>query len=162
MSKKKRKHINWNEARNMDVDAWRDRQIHKKLAEYLAQRERDFIRKHGEDTAEELLEYVSSIARELHRMPHPMELDGGEYLQRRLGDWQYLAQKLGLKPPSEHSGQVARQRLKQEVEEAFLRERRAMREEKKLAKVAKDKETNHIQATWERNEHHNSEPQAEP
>lgn len=144
MSKKKRKHINWNEARNMDVDAWRDRQIQKKLAEYLAQRERDFIRKHGEDTTEELLEYVSDFAREFHRMPHPLELAGGEYLQGRLGDWRQLAQKLGLKPPSEHSGQIARQRLKREAEEDFLRERRAMREEKRLERIARDKEKKRI------------------
>ncbi len=86
-----KKRTNWNRARNMDVDAWWERQVQKRLEETLAQREQAFIREHGADTVQELQLLVLRKARELGRMPHPLELEGGEYLRERLGDWAALA-----------------------------------------------------------------------
>ncbi len=126
----KSKRINWNQARNMDVDAWRDRQIHKRLAAYLDRQEQNFIEAHGEDTDAELIAYVRRKAGELHRMPHPLELPGGEYLRKRLGDWDLLARSLGYKPAIEQKGQLARERLKRKIEADFVQERRALKEAK--------------------------------
>ena len=136
----KSKRINWNQARNMDVDAWRDRQIHKRLAACLAQQEQDFILAHGGDTDAELIAYIRRMAGELRRMPHPLELPGGEYLKKRLGNWDQLAQSLGYGPANGQKGKLARQRLKQKVEEDFQQERRALRTQKKQGKSAKNRQ----------------------
>ena len=72
----RKKRINWNQARNMDVDAWRERQIQKRLTAYLEQREQEFIRDHAGDTDDRLTVCVQMKARELGRMPHPLELPG--------------------------------------------------------------------------------------
>lgn len=147
MEKSKRRNLNC--ARNVDVDAWRERQVSKRLRARLEQRELDFVREHGEDTDAELLAYVSSKARELKRMPHPLELAGGEYLQKRLGDWQSLAAALGYLPASRKTGAAFLQRMKKK-EEAFLEERRTQRAKKKLEKTYRDQEKNRVQAERQR------------
>lgn len=126
----KPKRINLNQARNMDVDAWRERQIHKRLTAYLEQQEQDFIKVHGGDTDAELIAFVHRKAREFHRMPHPMELAGGEYLKKRLGNWDQLARSLGYRPANGQKGRLAREHLKQKIEADFQIERRALKEEK--------------------------------
>lgn len=148
MEKSKRRNLNC--ARNVDVDAWRERQISKRLRARLEQRELDFIREHGGDTDAELLAYVSRRARELKRMPHPLELAGGEYLQKRLGDWQSLATTLGYLPASRKKGTAFLQRMKKKEEEAFLEERRIQRAKKKLEKTHRDQEKNRVQAERQR------------
>ncbi len=140
MSTHKRKSINWNQARNMDVDAWRERQIHMRLTAYLEQRERDFIRDHAGDTDEELIGCVQQKGRELGRMPHPLELAGGQYLQERLGDWRMLARSLGYLPVGKARGEAARQRLKEQVAEQFARERRALKAERQQEKAEQQKQ----------------------
>lgn len=148
MEKSKRRNLNC--ARTVDVDAWRERQVSKRLRMRLEQRELDFVREHGEDTDAELLAYVSSKARELKRMPHPFELAGGEYLQTRLGDWQSLAAALGYLPASRKKGTAFLQRMKKKEEEAFLEERRTQRAKKKLEKTHRDQEKNRVQAERQR------------
>ncbi|MBR4655392.1 MAG: hypothetical protein IKO68_02180 [Oscillospiraceae bacterium] len=152
----KRKGKNWNYAHNMDIDAWRERQVVSRLKAHLRQREEDFIREHGQDTDEELREYVRSMARHMRRMPHPIEIPGGRYLRQRLGDWQRLAISLGYLPARNLSGQIAYQRMKRQEEEAFVAERRALKAEKKRAKVAKDKLVNQKQAAWKNAQRHHS------
>lgn len=147
MGKKKQ---NLNYARNMDIDNWHDRQIRKRLAEMLEQQDRDFIQKHGGDSNKQLEERVLNMARQLGRMPHPLELPGGRYIQDRLGDWGMLAQRLGYSPVSQKRSTAAYQRIKEQAAEDFFRERRAQRAEKKLEKIAKAKEANRIQAAWEK------------
>ena len=140
MSTHKRKSINWNQARNMDVDAWRERQIHMRLMAYLEQRERDFRRDHAGDTDAELIACVQEKGRELGRMPHPLELPGGTYLQQRLGDWRMLARRLGYLPVGKARGEAARQRLKEQVAEQFARERRALKAERQQEKAEQQKQ----------------------
>ena len=147
MGKKKQ---NLNYARNMDIDNWHDRQVCKRLAAQMAQQERDFIRAHGGDSNEQLQERVLKRARQLGRMPHPLEIPGGRYIQQRLGDWGALALSLGYTPVSQRRGAAAYKRIKDQATEDFFRERRAQRAEKKLEKLAKHKEANRIQAAWEK------------
>ena len=134
----KPKRINLNQARNMDVDAWRERQIHKRLTAYLEQQEQDFIKVHGGDTDAELIAFVHRKAREFHRMPHPMELAGGEYLKKRLGNWDQLARSLGYRPANGQKGRLAREHLKQKIEADFQRERRAIKEAKQRRSMNRD------------------------
>ena len=54
MGKKK---PNLNHARNMDIDAWRSRQVSKRVKARLASQTQDFIERHGEDTDEQLKEF---------------------------------------------------------------------------------------------------------
>ncbi len=140
MSNKKRRRINWNQARNMDVDAWRERQIQMRLTAYLEQRERDFLRDHAEDTDDQLIACVRQRARELHRMPHPLELPGGEYLQQRLGDWRMLARRLGYPPVGKTRGEIVRQNLKEQIAEQFARERRALKAKNQQEKAERQKQ----------------------
>ena len=136
----RRKHINWNKARNMDVDAWRERQIHLRLTAYLEQRERDFRRDHAGDTDDQLIACVQEKGRELGRMPHPLELDGGASLQQRLGDWRMLARRLGYLPVGKTRGETAYRDLKEQIGEQFARERRAQKAEKQQEKAEQRKQ----------------------
>lgn len=134
----KPKRINLNHAGNMDVDAWRERQIHKRITAYLECQEQDFIKVHGGDTDAELIAYVHKKAREFHRMPHPMELAGGEYLKKRLGNWDLLARSLGYRPANGQKGRLAREHLKQKIEADFQKERRAIKEAKQRRSMNRD------------------------
>ncbi|MBP5166484.1 MAG: hypothetical protein ILP09_04420 [Oscillospiraceae bacterium] len=127
MGKKK---PNLNRARNMDIDAWRERQVSKRLKERLAMQTRDFGERHGADTDEQLKELVRRKAAALRRMPHPLELTGGIYLRRRLGDWNRLAKELGVAPASSGSGKQAYQRLREKEALLFKQERKAIKDEK--------------------------------
>ena len=119
---------------NLDVNAWRERQLAKHIQRLLDERDELFRQRHTGDTDGELLEYVVRKARTLRRMPHPMELEGGQYIQERLGDWAALALSLGYDPPGKWRTKRAPEMLRAQAEEAFLRERRAIkraREEKR-------------------------------
>ena len=122
---------NMNQAGNMDVDAWRSRQISKRLKARLAAQTRDFIERHGSDTDEQLREYVRRKAALLRRMPHPLELPGGVYLSSRLGDWARLAKELGLAPVSQARGRKAYKLLREREAELFAQERKALKNEKR-------------------------------
>jgi len=151
MSSKKRSNLN--PAKTMDVNAWRARQFHKRFTAYLDQREQEFLREHGKDSDEELIAYVRRKADEFHRMPHHLELPGGKYLQTRLGDWNTLARRIGYKPLSPEKSNAIYQRIKRSQEEAFARERRALKTQKLLSKVARDKQKNQIQEKAEKEKH---------
>ena len=122
---------NMNRAGNMDIDAWRERQISKRLKMLLEQRERDFAAAHAGDTDAELREYVRMQAAALGRMPHPLELAGAGYLRARLGDWISLAMELGFRSASAVHGRRAYLRLRAQAEELFVSERRAHKKAKK-------------------------------
>jgi len=128
MGKKK---PNLNQARNMDIDAWRSRQVSKRVKARLASQTQDFIERHGADTDEQLKELVRRRAATLRRMPHPLELPGGAYLSKRLGDWNRLAQEFGVAPTSNICGKRAYARLREQEAERFAQERRAIKEEKR-------------------------------
>ena len=128
MGKKK---PNLNHARNMDIDAWRSRQVSKRVKARLALQTQDFIERHGADTDEQLKELVRRRAATLRRMPHPLELPGGAYLSKRLGDWNRLAQELGVAPTSHRCGKRAYERLREQEASRFAEERRAIKEEKR-------------------------------
>ena len=137
---KRPKRPNLNHARNMDVDEWRARQVSKRLTAYLEQREQNFIREHGNDTEAELLAYIGERARQLRRMPHPLELEGGKYLNERLGDWAALARSLGYAPPGKKQEERLYRRLREQVEADFAKERRSQRAEKQERAAQERKE----------------------
>ena len=160
MSAKKKQNLNY--ARNMDIDHWRDRQVCKRLAAQQEREERDFILEHGRDSNEELTVYVLKKARQLGRMPDPLELPGGRYIMRRLGDWSALALSLGYTPVSQKKGIAAYKRIKEQTEEDFFRERRAQKAAKKLERIARDKEKNRMQAAWDKSRRQTPETQKAP
>ncbi len=127
---------------NMDVGAWRERQIAKHVMRLLEERDELFRRRHGGDTDAELLEYVLRKARELGRMPHPLELEGGKYLNERLGDWAALARSRGYAPPGRWRTKRASEEIRAQAEADFLRERKAIKQARaeKRAKAANKKE----------------------
>ena len=84
-----------------------------------------FQSRHGEDTDLELREFVYKTARDLGRMPHPLELEGGPFLQERLGDWKALARSLGFCPPGKKQGERIYRRLREQAAEEFRKERKA-------------------------------------
>ena len=127
---------NMNRARNMNVDAWREREIHKRLQARLMEQTRAFISEHGTDTDEELRAYVRRAAAKKGRMPHPLELPGGLYLVRRLGDWTELALSLGALPATAGHGRRAYLRLREQEAELFSQERRAKKRVKHHRAVA--------------------------
>ena len=135
----KRKHRpNLNQARNMDVDAWRERQIRKRTELLIKEESRAFMLIHAEDTDEDLREYVRHQAKIRWRMPHPMELQGGLYLQERLGDWDALAASLGFEPADQGRGRKAYLRLRERGEALFLQERKQQKAAKAMTKKRRD------------------------
>ena len=122
---------NMNRAGNMDIDAWRDRQINKRVRERLSAQTQEFIRQHGGESDEQLREYVRRSALRLRRMPHPMELPGGSYLNTRLGDWNRLAREFGVPPVGQDRGSKVYKLLREQEAEIFAEERRARKEEKR-------------------------------
>ena len=118
----------------MDIDAWRSRQITKRLKARLTAQTQEFMDRHGGDTDEQLREYVRRRAEALRRMPHPLELQGGLYLRERLGDWDALALSLGFDPADRSRGRKAYLRLRERGEALFLRERKQRKNEKALLK----------------------------
>lgn len=133
MSKKKHR-PNLNQARNMDVDAWRERQIRKRTDRLIREESRAFMLVHADDTDEDLREFVRHQAQIRYRMPHPMELLGGLYLRERLGDWDELAASLGYDPASQSQGRKAYLRLRERGEALFTQERKQQKIEKALLK----------------------------
>ena len=63
------KKANLNHARNMDIDAWRERQVCKRLKARLASQTQDFTDRHGTKTDEQLRELVLRRAKAMGRMP---------------------------------------------------------------------------------------------
>ena len=133
-----KKKQNLNRARNMDVDDWRDRQVRKRLQARLDMENRAFKREHADETDDDLIEYVRKKAVALRRMPHPLEIPGGLYLHRRLGDWDALARSLGLAPVGAGRGNKLYHQLLKTEEEQFFRERRARKAAKRRKKEPKD------------------------
>ncbi len=131
----KTKKPNLNHARTMDIDAWRDRQISKRLKAHLASQTNEFSERHGADTDEQLREYVRRKAAALRRMPHPLELSGGIYLSKRLGDWNKLALQLGFSPVGEERGRRAYHFLRDREAELFAKERKAEKEKKRQQRI---------------------------
>ena len=129
---KKKQNLNW--ARNMDVDVWRENKVRARVQTRLDESNEAFLQEHGADTDEELIGFVRDQASALGRMPHPLELPGGLYLHKRLGDWDKLAQDLGLEPVSAGQGKKLYRQLMEEEEELFNRERRAKRAAKHIKK----------------------------
>ncbi len=127
----KEKHPNMNYAGNMNVDAWRDRQISKRLKARIAAQTQEFIWQHGSETNEQLRRYVQQIAIRKQRMPHPLEVPGGPYLSSRLGDWNQLAKEFGVRPVSAGLGRKVYKRLRKQEAELFAQERRVRKEEKR-------------------------------
>ena len=130
MRKEKKQNLNW--ARNMDIDAWRERQITKRLKEHLAESNRRFEQEHADDTDEELRELVRRKAAAKGRMLHPLELPGGVYLKSRLGDWNRLAVLIGYPPLSDRQGERAYRSLYDREAELFAQERRIRKKEKRM------------------------------
>lgn len=148
MSKKKKQNLN--PARNMDIDAWHDRKISERTKRFFAERDARFAEAHAGDSDRELFLYLVAKARELRRMPHPVEIKGGGYIHSRLGDWDVLADRLGYPPVQRHAAdcRIYRQEYKRQ-EELFYVERRRLRAEKKAAKLELDRQKNTEQHAWQ-------------
>ena len=125
---------NMNRARNMNVDAWRERQISRRVQERIEADSRSFALEQENATEEELIEHVRRRAEELHRMPHPLEVTGGFYLRRQLGDWDALALRIGFEPLGKRDGAKAYERIYAEEAKNFSKERHALKLEKRRRK----------------------------
>ena len=68
-----------------------------------ARKERDRVwgEKHQEDTDEQLLSYVKSVAADLGQTPRKSEVTGGEYICNRIGSWALICTLAELPLPKE-------------------------------------------------------------
>lgn len=157
MSKKKKQNLN--PARNMDIDAWHERKITERTKSFFAERDARFAEAHAGDSNNRLFLYLAARARELRRMPHPIEIEGGGYIHSRLGDWDVLADRLGYPPVRRHAAdcRIYRQEYKRQ-EELFYAERRGLREEKKTAKLERHHQKNAEQRAWQEANHARARP----
>ena len=127
---KKRKKRNLNQAGTMDVDAWRRRQITKRVEKRIEDETNEYEQRYGQAEDQELIDLVRCKADELGRMPHPLEIPGGVYIRKRLGSWKKLAAQIGRVPVGAGPGLKAYESIEKEESERFAAERRALKEEK--------------------------------
>lgn len=142
MGKKKR---NLNRAGNMDVDAWRRRQIAKRVKKRLEDETERYAQEYAQKNDNELAALVRRKAAALGRMPHPLEIPGGAYLHKRLGNWDVLARAIGYAPVGARPGRTAYNRIVKEESERFAAERRARKEEKLRKRIARAKNNGNAQ-----------------
>ena len=147
---RKKKKPNLNSAGNMDIDAWHERKISERTKRFFAERDAKFAEVHAGDSNHRLFLYLAAKAREMRRMPHPVEIEGGGYIRSRLGDWDALADRLGYPPVRRCAAdcRIYRQEYKRQ-EELFYAERRRIREEKKAAKLEWHRQKNAEQRAWQ-------------
>lgn len=129
-----KKKTNWNPAHNVDLDSWRQNQIHKWTHQIIVEQNSAFRIAHEKDTDEELRDFVRKQAAQLGFMPHPLEIQGGLYIRERLGDWDELALGLGIKPVGRNRARQVYSRLRKQGEERFIQERKAKKMFKAMTK----------------------------
>lgn len=142
MGKQKR---NLNRAGNMDVDAWRRRQIAKRVKKRLEDETERYAQEYAQKNDNELAAFVRRKAAAIGRMPHPLEIPGGAYLHKRLGNWDTLAREIGYAPVGGGPGRTAYNRIVKEESERFAAERRALKEEKLRKRIARAKNNGNAQ-----------------
>ncbi len=93
---KRSKKKNMDRSGHVDIDAWRANQVRKRTLKYFQELSDRFAEEHGKDTDEQLIEYVRQYALSLRRMPKPLEVPGGLYIERRLNRWLEFADEFGV------------------------------------------------------------------
>jgi hypothetical protein len=138
----KKKKPNLDRSKNFDVDAWRDRQVRIRTEQFFYDQSDLFAEEHENDTDEELKAYVKTIAVKLNRMPMPIEVPGGYFIEQRLGKWLELADEFGVKKYQtsarykESSTRTYRDEYKRQ--EILFREERKRKKAEKAAKKQKN------------------------
>ena len=135
MARQEKKKANPGRGGNFDVDKWRARQVRRRTMQFFYDQSDEFEREHENDTDEQLIDYVKAIALGMGRMPKPIEVPGGYYIEQRLGRWLTLAKEFGVpgyEPGSRYKETTTEVwRLEYERQEALFRqERRKLRAEK--------------------------------
>lgn len=131
----KKKKPNLARCGKFDTDEWRGRQIHIRTIKFFYDQSDQWALEHETDTDDQLIEYVRKIALELRRMPRPIEVPGGYYIEQRLGRWLSLAEEFGVKgynPDNRYKETVTavyRSEFKRQ-EELFREERHRKKEER--------------------------------
>ena len=90
--------------------------ISKELSQELKlflEKEAEFAKLHKKDSDEELLEYLKSCTKKLGRRPNKADVVGYTYIKSRLGPWNRILERAGLKEKS--AKQIIKEQRKENV-----------------------------------------------
>ena len=90
-------------AAKVESTATKEARMERAREERASRMERDRIwgEEHREDTDEQLLSYVKTVAAELGQTPRKSEVTGGEYICKRIGSWALICTLAELPLPKE-------------------------------------------------------------
>ena len=88
-----------NPRERFDYQSWFDRNVAKRAAAALAERDAAFAEKHADTPLIDLAHYLARMAELMRHTPSPCEIDGGTFIEERFGSWDAALQMARLNPP---------------------------------------------------------------
>lgn len=118
---------------------WREQKLKTMVNSAMKEKETAFLETHGDDSNEQLLDYLRSCARRLGHTPYQKEIYGSFLLTQRFGSWSRAVNAAGLREPTH---QISREQCCIYVDEYHIQERvfKEVREADKLARKAANQE----------------------
>ena len=121
-----------------DYKSWFDRHVAELTKAALDARDAAFAEKHAETPLPELARYLARQAQTLRHTPSPCEVDGGEFIARRFGDWTAALRAAKLPPASEKKlTDTARYRNEKKKQAPLFYEESERRKKEKRAKATR-------------------------
>ena len=130
-----------------DYKSWFDRNVAKRAAAALAERDAAFAEEQADTPLEKLAQYLAEEAELLRHTPAPNEIDGGAFIEERFGSWEAAVEMAGL-PPVRKTPQLretARYQEERKIQEPLFFEES---ERKKKEKRARKAVTHAAQQAW--------------
>lgn len=122
-----------------------DAVISRMVREALEAREKEFAVRHGDDTDQELLDYLRRCAIRLDHTPWPREIVGGQLILQRFGSWDEAVRRAHLLPQNTRDSithfhlyrrEVDIQKKEYRRKKQLKKERAALRREKAASQEA--------------------------
>lgn len=116
--------------------------IRRMVEDALHVREEQFALEHGEDTNEQLAQYLRACAQKLRHTPWPREIDGGTVLRARFGSWEQALEMAKLPLPSTPDKISSFARIQEETErqKMIYREKKAEKKARAQRRIKTQKE----------------------
>lgn len=124
-----------------------DATIKRMVKEALDAQEQEFAALRGEDSDEQLLEYLRYCASVLNHTPWPREIVGGGLIEQRFGSWPnaLLKAKLPMPKTSDKVSGFARYQEEIERQKVLYREKKAEKKQRAQQRQKAQKEKHAIQ-----------------
>ena len=108
--------------------------IHRMVVNSLEEKERAFLKNHGEDSNEVILDYLRHCATELRHSPWPKEIIGWRLISERFGTWEKALEAAKLSKPVTANKPSSFRLVQREraLQKEIYRQRKLERQQKSL------------------------------